>query len=272
MFYAENDLFFDHWIQFHIIKCGKRTNAIDHSFGPKSRNHTWLIFVKKGNGVLKTEGRSIAFKEHCVICTFPNREFEYTFFGDSDIVWICFDEAFPILPNHLGLHAHAPIKYIEDFAAVETAFDSIYSLSKSCLQSDQYRILSHFYTLFATLTEKDREVRIPTASYVDFALRYFENNYMNEIYVSDVAKSLGIESSYFSRLFKYKIGESPIEYLTKIRIEKAQQLLKFPPYSVKDVAAAVGFSDPLYFSKAFKRHVGMNPTAYAKSLSGLLKK
>ena len=270
MFYAENDLFFDHWIQLHIIKCGKRSNAIDHSFGPLSRNHTWLIFVKKGSGVLKTEGRSIRFGEHSVICTFPNREFEYNFFGESDIVWICFDEAFPILPNHLGLHVHSPIKYIEDFSAVEKAFDAIYSLSKSSLQSDQYRILSYFYSLFAALTEKDRKVRIPSASYVDYAIRYFENNYMNEIYIKDLAKTLGIESSYFSRLFKSRIGETPIEYLTKIRVEKAQQLLKFPPYSVKDVAEAVGFSDPLYFSRAFKRQTGMSPTEYAKSFGTIL--
>ena len=80
-----------------------------------------------------------------------------------------------------------------------------------------------------------------------------------------LAKILGIESSYFSRLFKSKIGMTPMEYLTRVRIEKAEQLLKFPPYSVKNVAKAVGFSDPLYFSKMFKKHTGMNPTEFSKS-------
>ena len=115
MFYSENELYFDHWIQLHIIKCGKRTNAINHSFGPKTREHSWLIFVKSGAGVLKTEGRVMEFREHAVISTFPGCEFEYSFFGQSDIMWICFDEAFSILPTHLGLHPHAPIKYIENF-------------------------------------------------------------------------------------------------------------------------------------------------------------
>jgi AraC-like DNA-binding protein len=266
MFYSENELFFDHWIQLHIIKCGKRTNAINHSFGPKSRNHTWLIFVKNGEGVLKTEGRTVEFHEHCVICTFPNCEFEYTFSGNSDIIWICFDEAFSILPNHLGLHPHAPIKYIEDFSAVENAFDTIYSLSKSNFQSDQYRILSHFYALFALLADKTRELRIPDASYVNYAIRYFENNYMNDIYITDLSKTLGIESSYFSKIFRKKMGISPIEYLTRVRVDKAKQLLKFPPYSIKSIAAAVGFSDPLYFSKKFKKYTGMNPSEFAKTI------
>ncbi len=266
MFYSENELFFDHWIQLHIIKCGKRTNAIDHSFGPKSRNHSWLIFVKKGEGVLKTEGKEIAFHDHCVICTFPDHEFEYNFFGNSDIIWICFDEAFSILPNHLGLHPRSPIKYIEIFSEVESAFDAIYSLSNSNFQSDQYRILSHFYALFALLTDKNRELKIPDASYTDYAIRYFENNYMNEIYISDLSKTLGIESSYFSKLFKDSTALSPIEYLTRVRIDKAKQLLKFPPYSIKSIAQAVGFSDPLYFSKKFKQYTGMSPSEFAHSI------
>ena len=265
LFYSENELFFDHWIQLHIIKCGKRTNAVDHSFGPKSRKHSWLIFVKNGEGVLKTGGGSYKFHEHCVFSTFPNQEFEYTFSGYSDIMWICFDEAFSILPNHLGLHPHSPVKYIEDFGKVEDAFDAMYSLSRSNLQSDQYRILSHFYALFAILTEKTREVRIPDASYADYAIRYFENNYMNDIYITDLAKTLGIESSYLSKLFKKQVGCSPIEYLTKVRIDKAKQLLKFPPYSIKNVAKAVGFSDPLYFSKIFKHYTGLNPTEFTKT-------
>jgi AraC-like DNA-binding protein len=266
LFYSENELFFDHWIQLHIIKCGKRSHALDHSFGPKSRKHSWLIFVKRGEGVLTMEGRSFKFREHCIFCTFPNMEFEYTFSGEADIIWICFDEAFSILPNHLGLHAHSPVKYIENFAEVENAFDAIYSLSHSNLQSDQYRILSHFYTLFAILTEKNRAIRIPDTSYVDYAIRYFENNYMDEIYVSDLSKELGIESSYFSKLFKSKIGCSPIEYLTQVRVDKAKQLLKFPPYSVKDVAKAVGFADALYFSKKFKHYTGMSPSQFSKTI------
>ena len=266
MFYSENELFFDHWIQLHIIKCGKRTNAVNHSFGPKSREHSWLIFVKQGEGLLKMDGRTLKFREHCVFSTFPNKEFEYTFFGNSDIMWICFDEAFSILPNHLGLHPHSPIKYIDDFSKVEAAFDAMYSLSKSNLQSDQYRILSHFYELFAILTEKTKVIRIPGTSYVDYAVRYFENNYMNEIYIAEIAKMLGIESSYFSKLFRNKIGINPIEYLTKVRVDKAKQLLKFPPYSIKNVAKAVGFSDPLYFSKMFKRYTGMSPSEYSKAI------
>lgn len=264
MFYSENELFFDHWIQVHIIKCGKRTNAFNHSYGPKSRNHSWLIFVKQGEGVLKTEGQVIPFHEHCVICTFPNLEFEYSFSGNSDIIWICFDEAFSILPNHLGIHPRSPIKYIDNFEEVENAFDAIYSLSVSNLQSDQYRILSHFYALFAMLTEKNRVLRVPDASYIDYAIRYFETNYMSEIYIADLSKTLGIESSYFSKLFKSKIGVSPVEYLTKVRIDKAKQLLKFPPYSIKSISESVGFSDPLYFSKIFKKHTGVSPSEFAK--------
>ena len=79
-------------------------------------------------------------------------------------------------------------------------------------------------------------------------------------------KELGIESSYFSKLFKNKIGCGPIEYLTQVRVDKAKQLLKFPPYSIKDVAKAVGFADALYFSKKFKHYTGMSPSKFSKTI------
>ncbi len=70
-------------------------------------------------------------------------------------------------------------------------------------------------------------------------------------------------ANYFRRTFRKNFGETPLEYLTQLRIANAKQLLTIDSYkSISDVAAQCGFSDSLYFSTCFKKHVGMSPLKY----------
>jgi len=77
----------------------------------------------------------------------------------------------------------------------------------------------------------------------------------------------GFDKDYFRRCFKQETGKTPTQYITDMRIVKAKQLLsdsKF--FSVEAIAHSCGFSDSLYFSTCFKKHVGVSPLAYRKSL------
>lgn len=80
--------------------------------------------------------------------------------------------------------------------------------------------------------------------------------------VQDIAKQLHLNNNYFSKLFKQETGASPLAVLQKIRFERAADLFKNTDMSVTEVSCAVGFSDPLYFSRAFKRYFGCNPSSY----------
>ena len=97
------------------------------------------------------------------------------------------------------------------------------------------------------------------------ALEYIDQNYMDSgIGLSSVCGSLSISTSYFSTIFKANTGETFIEALTKKRIEKAKELLEGTSKKAYEVAAEVGYSDPHYFSIAFKKVTGMTPTEYAR--------
>jgi len=75
--------------------------------------------------------------------------------------------------------------------------------------------------------------------------------------------SLGYNRAYLSRVFKQETGLSPVTYLLKLRIEKSRQLLRErPELSVEQVAASVGLTDALYFSRQFKRFCAQSPTSY----------
>ena len=86
-------------------------------------------------------------------------------------------------------------------------------------------------------------------------------------YARRVAQELKISPGYFSRLFKAEIGIPFKNYLIKIRMEQAKQLLRQSDHTIAEVAAAVGFPDPNYFSEAFRKYEGVSPSQYKASES-----
>ncbi|MGI6777620.1 MAG: response regulator [Acetivibrionales bacterium] len=95
------------------------------------------------------------------------------------------------------------------------------------------------------------------------AEEYIKENYNNpDISLNAVCKHLFISTSYFSLLFKNKIGRTFVEYLTGIRVDKAKELLTVTNLRTYEIASKVGYSDPHYFSLIFKKNTGMTPTEY----------
>lgn len=100
------------------------------------------------------------------------------------------------------------------------------------------------------------------------AKRYIEENYGNkDISLDDVSREVDISPYYFSKLFKEETGENFIDYLTAIRIEKAKELLLGGSYSMKEICLEIGYADPNYFSRTFKKNVGVTPTEYKDCMS-----
>ncbi len=82
-------------------------------------------------------------------------------------------------------------------------------------------------------------------------------------------KDIGYNPNYFRRAFKKDFGHTPLEYLTHLRITTAKQLLVLDSFtSVAEIARQCGFSDSLYFSTCFKKHVGRSPLQYRKYIIG----
>ncbi|SNR96757.1 Two-component response regulator, YesN/AraC family, consists of REC and AraC-type DNA-binding domains [Anaerovirgula multivorans] len=99
---------------------------------------------------------------------------------------------------------------------------------------------------------------------IESVKKYVRENYMKDISLNDVADYIELSSYYLSRLFKKIEGENFKDYLIKTRMEKAKQLLREERKSIKETALEVGYEDPNYFSRAFKKYVGIPATEYAK--------
>jgi two-component system response regulator YesN len=92
---------------------------------------------------------------------------------------------------------------------------------------------------------------------------YINKNYAAHINTQTLSRRFGFVPSYTSKLFRQYRGMSPSEYLTHVRIEKAKELIRsISDVNVADIASAVGFSDPSYFSRLFRKMTALPPTQY----------
>ena len=99
-------------------------------------------------------------------------------------------------------------------------------------------------------------------SIIENAKEYITQHFNKDISLDDVSRAVNISPYYFSKIFKEDTGENFIEYLTNIRMEKAKELLETTEYSMKEICSMVGYSDPNYFSRSFKKNVGVTPTEF----------
>ena len=92
-------------------------------------------------------------------------------------------------------------------------------------------------------------------------------NYADPGFALDQAiRALPFHYDYLRKIFKRETGQTPLEYMTRLRMKKAERMLSGMPdmdFSVAEIAALCGYDNPLYFSRVFKKHFGASPTAYA---------
>lgn len=93
---------------------------------------------------------------------------------------------------------------------------------------------------------------------------YLHEHFAEKISLDQIAKNMYLSPFYISKVFKEETGEAPINYLIKIRLENAKELLLNQNLSIKEIADAVGYEDAYHFSKIFKKHYGMSPVEYKK--------
>ncbi|WP_018930711.1 response regulator transcription factor [Gracilibacillus lacisalsi] len=98
------------------------------------------------------------------------------------------------------------------------------------------------------------------------AKHFIESNYHNPINLDDVSAFTELSTNYLSNLFHEATGTTFIDYLTEIRIKKAKELLQANNATLKEISYEIGYKDPNYFSRVFKKHVGLSPKQYQSQI------
>ncbi|HBE02453.1 MAG: hypothetical protein A2096_01560 [Spirochaetes bacterium GWF1_41_5] len=147
--------------------------------------------------------------------------------------------------------------------------DILDCISRECreMQSGyQTAVFGHFIRMLVFLSR----IYIPQNFYGTYSSRlspaiiYIENNYMNKITIGMIAKEAGLSGNQFLRVFHRHYQSSPVEYLLRIRVYKACQMLRATDKNITDIAFSTGFNDSNYFSRIFKKITGENPRGYRK--------
>jgi two-component system response regulator YesN len=94
---------------------------------------------------------------------------------------------------------------------------------------------------------------------------YLETHYAEDISLDYIAEQVNISPQYFSKLIKKSTGYNFIDWLSILRVKKAKELLTNSNFTVKEVCFMVGYKDPNYFSRIFKKRIGITPSEYIKS-------
>ncbi|WP_273319982.1 response regulator [Vallitalea guaymasensis] len=127
-------------------------------------------------------------------------------------------------------------------------------------------VKTYYKKLCKNLSNEINKERIDIkASQMQKAYQFIYNNYQNKsLDINMICNHLNISSSYFSRIFKTETNQTFMQYLTKVRMEKAKDLLINSDYKVYEISEKVGYEDPHYFSYNFKKKTGVKPTQYRK--------
>ena len=161
------------------------------------------------------------------------------------------------------------IKYAEAFSReIVDCFKKTYSAVENNspalrLESSAYLSLIFSRLVISGLIES-RVMRGKKESFSSKVQDYLSKHYMENITSENIAEELFYTQSYFCRLFKKQFGISFLEYLSMYRVSLAKAMLENPSLKVSAVAEAVGFLDSAYFSRCFKRLVGVCPSEYKK--------
>lgn len=127
-------------------------------------------------------------------------------------------------------------------------------------QMAQYR-LQHMISEIKDEREK-RNVHM-----IDRAISFIHEKHKEDISMEQVAEYVNLSPYYFSKMFKMQVGETFIDYLTGLRINQAKELIHQQEYSLKEICFEIGYKDPNYFSRVFKKVTGVTPTEYRQQVS-----
>lgn len=254
-----------------VLSFGYRATGPGELVGPYVRDRYVLLYVLGGRGVFNG---TVIEKGNGFIVR-PNQKHYYSSDGDDPLVycWVTFDgNSSDSIIEEMGLsQCEQPFKcgFCEKLEAIVHPLVSQDPLEASvneylygCLM-----IIKSFHLDEMAVADKDKEQNAQK-EYVDNAIRYIKSRYYHTtLRVTDIANFVGLERHYLSTLFVSKMGVSPKEYLILTRMDKAKQLLAYKNLSVQEISRSVGYTDPLYFSRIFKKYVGVSPQLFRQGLS-----
>ncbi len=242
--------------------------------GLEIRDFYLIHFVMEGRGVYTLSGRQHPVQKGQAFLIYPNLPIDYQAdLNDPwEFCWVGFNgNDARILMNATGFTPQNPVITLKDPQRMQELLMNIYS----CRGHQAHEIIlmtSRLYEFIAFLIQEAGDSLASQSrsgiEHVQRACDFIASNYQESISINDIAGHTGICRSRLYRVFMTHLSISPLQYLTEFRLREACNLMDRQKSTIKEIAYAVGFNDPLYFSTVFKKSLGQTPKEYMKSSKG----
>jgi AraC-like DNA-binding protein len=259
-----------------LYYCGSENCLPNHSMGPALRDHYKIHYVHSGTGIFRVEGKTYTLTAGQGFLIIPGVVCYYK--ADEHDPWSYSWVGF------MGLHAELYLKRaqlsIENpifscdptlDASIEHCFGQMFEARNKSVSRD-LKLLGLLYSFLATVVDASGQEAVHEKSenvkeqYVKMALDFIETHYSHNMSIESLADELKLNRKYMSKIFKDEIGLTPQEYLIRLRMNKACELMKNPSLGIGEISYSVGYNDQLLFSRMFKKNLGASPRLYRKSL------
>ncbi len=226
-----------------------------------------IVYITKGRGIFEMDGRTRVVVPGSVMVVFPGVRHFYK--PEYDVGWTeywvgCKGPTMDTLCRHGFLSPSKPLYEVGLQNSLLGIYSQIFELVRSQRPLYQVRASSLVLTLIAEVLAHERKVVQFNHSeqLVEKARFLMEENVYGEINLNGIAGLLGVSTSHLNEVFKSYTSMTPYQYFISIKIRKAKELLESGDLSIKETAFRLGFDDPYYFSRLFRKKAGLPPSRW----------
>lgn len=235
---------------------------------PKGRGDYQLLYVADGKAHFRFNGEDTIVSKGEMVLFRPYEPQVYNYYPKDkcDVYWVHFTgfDAEKILSDY-GL----PIKNNLIFSGTSPDYVWLFEQMIRELQLCRFNyeellalLLQHVFLLIKRHVKENNKAGVDALNEIERSIRYFNENYNKQINIEKYAQSLHISPCWFIRRFKAVVKQTPMQYILSIRLANAKLLLETTSYNITEISNAVGYDNPLYFSRLFSKHVGISPSEY----------
>ena len=239
---------------------------------PRGRVDWQIIYIAAGKGHFILDGKEVIVPAGSMVLFQPKQVQDYFYYGkDKTQVWFVHFTGrevrnilrhYEIPTDGYILHTGISREYEDLFRRMR---DELVRCSWGYEEMLTYLFRELLMTMHRRMTENAPRVSGFIQDEIDRARLFFDEHYNEEISIEQYAVSRNMSTSWFNRSFRSAVGTSPMQYILDVRIRNAQTLLETTDYSVTSIAALVGYENPMYFSRLFRKAKGLSPSKYRKT-------
>lgn len=240
------------------------------TYWQKGRRDYQILYVANGKTHFWFDDREEIVSAGHMVLYKPEEIQKYVYYleDNPEVFWIHFTgrDVKNILAYH-GISLDEHVFYCGVLPDYKALFRKIIQELQLCRYGYEDYIASLFNDILLLVDRQQHEQKKATGDVqeqIERAAAYFNENYNTKISIDDYAESLHISTNWFIHNFKQYAGMSPAQYILSLRMVNAQSLLERTTYNIKEISEIVGYENPLYFSRVFKKEIGKSPAQYRK--------